>query len=259
MISQRTYNILKQYSFDSLTADQQTKVLEYEIYLSNEQAKRKEVLDKQKAKEPTKRQIEVLTHKKVKEYFEYFYNKIYQKTFVYNDQNKLQMDMIFYYFAQDKKFESFSSEYSLNKGLALMGDCGLGKTSIMKAFEELGKVYYQKKNDLRFYFLLKSASKIATDYQNDETKRDLAFYQRGTICFDDLGQEQLVFGDKNLMKSIIEQRYIERFELRKPNSKTHLTTNYSLDELGLKYGEHIKDRLKESCNFIIFTGESFRK
>lgn len=258
MLNHKKYNFLKQYSFDSLNSEQQKFMLEYEIEQANENEKRKQVLKDQESKSKEVKTHPVITKTDVRNYFEYFYQKNNGIKFIETNYNKTQIDLICMYFARDKDFEK-ESNYKLYKGLGLIGNCGTGKTSIIKAFETLAKEYYKKHNSLYFWFVMNSCNMISLEYQSDETKRDLTNYTRGSRCFDDLGSEQLVFGDKNLMKQIFEQRYIEQFNLQKPNSRTHFTSNFLPNDLGLKYGEHVKDRLKQMCNFIPFEGESFRK
>lgn len=262
MLNHKKYNFYKQYSFDTLTSEQQKFMLDYEIQVANEQADRKRILEEQQKNEQIlaepKEKI-IINKEKVKEWFEFYYKKTFSKSFEYNEENTEIMDLIFMYFARDKAFELQHESYSLDKGLALIGGCGSGKTTIMQTFSLLGQDFFKKHQSLLFFFKMSSCNKLSIEYQSDEQKRDLTNYIYGIRCFDDLGSEKNVFGDKNLMEQIMEQRYYEQFTQRKLNSKTHFTTNLSIKELKERYGDRVQDRLKEQCNFIIFKGKSFRK
>lgn len=259
-MSDRKYNHLKQFSFDALTAEQQKYLLECELKKANEQQQRREYLEQQaKQGTPIEKEVILVDYDNVKKWFEHFYKQIYNKPFEYTEDNRVVMDIIFYYFAKDERFEQLGPRFKLNKGLGLLGSVGTGKTSMMQAFELLGDSFYKKYKSPFFLFRMSSCNKISLEYQSREDKRDITNYCYGARCFDDLGSEKNVFGDKSLMEQILEQRYNEQIALRKESNITHFTTNLSLDELALRYGDRVFDRLQEQCNFIPLNGKSFRK
>lgn len=259
-MSLKKYNHLKQFSFESLNTDQQKFILEYEIKLSNEQNKRKKLMEQQQkdAPEPKKPILNIPTAT-IKQWFDFYYKDLFKKDFIYTEQNKGVMNAIFMYFGRDPKFEDIHPDFKLSKGLGLIGGCGCGKTTLMQTFEKIGKDFYTKHQSLFFYFTLISCNMISMEYQADETKREITQYSKGLRCFDDLGSEKNVFGDKNLMEQILEQRYYELVTQRKGMNRTHFTTNLSKDDLKERYGDRVFDRLKETINFIPMKGESFRK
>ena len=259
-MNHRKYNHLKQFNFDALTADQQKFILEYEIEKANEQQRRREILEEQAKKGvPIEKTKIVVDYDNVKKWFEQFYLKMFNKEFQYTEDNKLIMDLLFYYFAKDIRFEEFNPRFKLNKGIGIIGSVGTGKTTTMQAFEMLGNNFFKAYKSPFFLFKINSCNKISLEYQSREDKRDITNYCYGARCFDDLGSEKNVFGDKSLMEQILEQRYFEQITLRKQSNITHFTTNLNLDELALRYGDRVFDRLQEQCNFIPLNGASFRR
>jgi len=77
-----------------------------------------------------------------------------------------------------------------------------------------------------------------------------------SYCFDDLGTEDEVrhYGSvTNVLGQIILMRY-ELFQSRKV--MTHFTSNLTSDQIGNHYGERVRSRLREMCNWIEYSPES---
>lgn len=53
--------------------------------------------------------------------------------------------------------------------------------------------------------------------------------------------------------------YFKRYESGVARHMTHFTTNLNAAEIKERYGVRFYDRLKESCNWIVLEGESFRE
>lgn len=174
---------------------------------------------------------------------------------------------LIYYFIGD--FESFKacknvsdlSIPSLEKGLLIIGNYGNGKTTVMRALETS-----LKHSNVRFKTY--TTNEIVTmfesckePFEREEFHKQM---QRGTINFDDVLTERVAsnYGKSDLMKDILETRYDK-------NKRTYLTLNYSdehpedlkigLEQLGIRYGSRVYDRLFSMFNIIEFKGKTFRK
>ena len=156
------------------------------------------------------------------------------------------------YFTGDKRFEALGEGYSLEKGVALFGGIGCGKTMLMELFEE-----NQKES-----FIVKPTQEIAEEYQDEGTIAKYFHLQKSTIrsnvfgqkewglCFDDLGTEDIKknYGNQlNAMSTILMRRYDARLF-----SATHLTFNLTADELEQMYGTRVRSRMREMFNVVAF-------
>jgi DNA replication protein DnaC len=188
------------------------------------------------------------------------------KTFVIDEKSKELLRFICLYFAADKMFleetvldsnllKSVNNAASIKKGIILAGNCGTGKTLIMKSAQ---KIYnYFPDNSFKFA----TTSQVVTDYNKPNDKggdEAITRYKNGDWCFDDFGSEEMGshFGKIEVMKEIILRRY-EMFI--NYGNKTYLTTNLSPQMIEERYGERVMSRLKEMCNIKIITGNDRRK
>jgi len=202
--------------------------------------------------------------------------------FVLDAHNQLVFELLCYYFAGDKRFETvgraeLNEHLSLEKGIALLGGVGRGKTVMMEAF---------RNNPLRPYGLV-SARKVAEvfreDLGNGEGKRvavvsDAQWLYRGRgarfLCFDDVAREESkvqYMADKvNPIATIILDRADRLRTGQLPGWATHFTSNNPLvrtaddgmpadmPSLTDLYGAPAVDRLYELCNILQLKGESRR-
>lgn len=183
-----------------------------------------------------------------------------RKELILTDENKPIYRLIAEYFAKHKDFEKTGlteNIASLDKGLLIIGGVGCGKTSMLRAFYEIGREIYDKYRDTFMLFRMISCNSLVREYENlEQQERDFFFkkYINGTMYFDDFGTEPEAsnFGKRNLMKDILEERYLKE-------KKCYLTTNLTLNQIEEKYGFRVYDRIKEAFNVIIMDGKSFRK
>lgn len=174
------------------------------------------------------------------------------------------------YFSGDKLAET-KHGLKLNKGILLIGPPGVGKTHLMTFF---------RSNPLQS-FVNPTCTSIENKWVNNGNKEPFTINDIGIIdyysnvlsapndepylhqdlgvCFEDLGSRdnptQKRFGeDKNVMQEIIFNRYSNRI----PYNQTHFTSNLGATELATKYGERVRDRLREMCNVLTLTGKSRR-
>jgi DNA replication protein DnaC len=183
------------------------------------------------------------------------------KLFKIDADNKAQIEQICLYFAQDDRFDG-----DLNKGLMLMGPLGTGKTHIMATF-------YQNQNAS---FAVVKTRTIENAWINEAKEQDpkiidlysanrvLAINENrfghkvNGICFDDAGSESMPSKRYGEEKNVIAEIIMNRYDNKLPFNTTHITTNLTAGEFEKAYGSRLRDRLREMCNQIIFTGKSRR-
>lgn len=202
-------------------------------------------------------------------YCEKFYQDRFNKKFIFDDNNLVLIKKLSEYFTNSPDFEL--GDYSLNKGIMLMGNVGTGKTEIMKFFQKNKKQC----------FTMKTCREIADDYlvykENIEEvyatpiEKPLhdpsVFFQKYIgFCYDDLGTEEIknAFGNKkNVMADLLmyiydRPNYTE--DGKKDYSKYHITTNLSsAKELEDRYGTRVVSRLLEMFNDFTLIGNDRRK
>ena len=143
----------------------------------------------------------------------------------------------------------------LQKGIALLGPIGCGKTTLMRLFS---RILTEEKNDS---FIVKPTREIITEFDEagrliiQKYSKDLQlngqrnYYTSLNYCFDDLGIENTLnhFGKKiNVMEEILTARYDIK------HIKTHFTSNINSAELKEKYGPRLASRMRQMFNTINF-------
>jgi len=169
------------------------------------------------------------------------------------------------YFANDERLEKQFPQYKLSKGICLTGNKGTGKTHLMNFFSKNPKASYS----------LPTCRDIAEKYRTEWKYEGIGTieYYAGLFkasqpqpfnheylgfCYGDLGTED----DKNSYgnkMNVMDEVFFNRYERGVPFHMTHFTTNLSGDEIKERYGVRFYDRLKETCNWIVLDGESFRE
>ena len=185
--------------------------------------------------------------------------KIVDKNLIITPAFDEVVTLLSYYFTNDEKFEQYSfnnNKYSLNKGIALWGGKGVGKTTIMQAFQINPKLCFD----------VVQTSKIKREFQKNgwngidylfNLQRDYDYlYRYGNEwkghCLNDIGIEEYNQFHYNNQSNVIADIIYERYETRVPAIATHLTFNLTAIELEERYNDRIVDRLREMFNFICF-------
>jgi hypothetical protein len=141
--------------------------------------------------------------------------------------------------------QSFSGD--LQKGLLLSGEIGCGKTLTLKIFVEFMK--YANKIVASY-----SAIEIVEIFKSKEGK-DRLFVS--PLFIDDLGTEQTEinnYGTKEApIYEIFNRRYLDRRFLM------FITTNLKPSQMEERYGDRVRDRIKEMFNIMPIKGNSRRK
>lgn len=192
-----------------------------------------------------------------KETFEFSNNKKLVVTY----ENKVIYDIVARYFAKDESFNKTKLSLNiadLSKGLLIIGDYGCGKTSMIETYQ---RIAYKLLPDPFLWFNKTSCLTVVSEYETLDSKEQWQkeefnnkYYNTNTYYFDDFGTEGDAsnFGKKNLMKEILEERYARE-------KRTYITTNLTLAQIKVKYGDRVFDRLQEMFNIFEMPGKSFRK
>lgn len=175
---------------------------------------------------------------------------LFGKNFKIYEEDEVILYKLCIYFIRD--FDACKKlEIDLNKGILLSGPVGCGKTSLMKLLRHI--VPYQKSYEVI------PARNIAFSFNNLSYKTIEEYGISNFYCFDDLGVETTGrhFGkDCNVMGEILLSRY-DLFLKNKVH--THATTNLNAEELGERYGERVRSRMREMLNVIAFDSNSTDK
>lgn len=160
------------------------------------------------------------------------------------------------YFTGDPRFNG-----DLKKGLALIGANGVGKTALMRFFNQNPVCSFRVKSILEITDDYKQNGDGAVRHYNANLQGVRNAFDQTTfgLCIDDVGTEQIPaphFGEqKNVFSEMIQMR-----SLYVPLNTTHITSNLQLDDFITHYGSRVQDRMKEMFNIITFNGiKSFRK
>ncbi len=152
----------------------------------------------------------------------------------------------------------------VKRGFILCGDCGNGKTTMMRAVasataylqDVAGEFFLHKKGcepfklDVHFSFI------DAMDAAYADREGVKATAEKAILVIEDMGQEPLEvqsYGNiYNPVIDILEKRYENA-------SPTFITTNLDPRQLGQRYGKRIQDRLREMMYTIAFDNPSYRR
>lgn len=145
-------------------------------------------------------------------------------------------------------------------GLMMMGLCGNGKTTLMRAIARLVEFLTEE----AFGYSRRKTVKLVTAKEiaricgsNGEDGRQYeSLFSDSMLGIDDVGTEPaevMYYGRLYTpLIDLIGDRYDhQRF--------TIITTNLTKEEIKDHYGERIYDRLKEIMEIIVFTNNSYRK
>ena len=178
------------------------------------------------------------------------------------------------YFTNNKEFENLNHEdynttglpFSLQKGIWLWGNPGVGKTLIMAMFS---------RNKKQCYRLLQCPKIVASYNLKDNGGYDAIrqyariwlepvgasnFFQDTIgICYNDLGTEPIRAMNYGNEINVMETLFLETYESKVPFHHRHVTTNLTADQVEACYGVRIKDRIRESFNVLELHGKSLRR
>lgn len=142
-------------------------------------------------------------------------------------------------------------------GLMLCGGCGNGKTTFVKAFQQILNRMGMKVNDdytERYAIRIANARDLARVCKEDYDEwRDISY--KRMLAIDDFGTEPLEVMDYGNILYPMTELLMTRYER---HLFTIITTNLTPTEIRLKYGERIADRLNDMMGKVIFANSTYR-
>ena len=209
------------------------------------------------------------SYEQTKAFMKYRSEQIFkEKPFVVDDSNAMIYELLCYYFSNDKNFLAVAEAMevknpSLEKGIFIAGNFGVGKTWLMRLF---------MKNQ-RQVFLLRNAKDIADEFgtngedglleyvnkhKNPSNDSSVFFQPYSGLCIDDLGTEDIKthYGNKrNVIGDLLEKRYSRN----NTGVYLHATSNLDAEQLKDFYGGRVTSRIREVFNLIEMNGNDRRK
>lgn len=193
--------------------------------------------------------------------------------FVIDEHNERIIHLLCLYFTMDERFNEETVTYangevrnlSLRKGIGLISaKKGTGKSILMKLFQQNKSAPYFKIDTKDVASEYKKNGDVAIERYSNllyfPPMPTFFYHQQIGICFDELGYElpKNNWGDKSdVMADVL-------FNIYKNNNGVgfrnfHFTSNLSGQDFENRYGDRIKDRMREMFNLIVVPGESRRK
>lgn len=211
--------------------------------LWHEKQREKDRIESERKKKELK---ELWTAKNIFKLMKWTSLNVYGKPLIINEHNKKLITAVCYFLSEDPRLES-DLGLSLNKGLLIRGNAGLGKTHVVKCAAE---------NELSPVLIL-SMVEIADDIKQDG-EYEIKMGNRKVIYLDDVGTEEATinhYGTKiNYFKNFIEMVYLRN----KLFNKLIISTNNSFSEIEERYGFRVRSRVKDMFNIIDVTGKDMR-
>ncbi len=187
-------------------------------------------------------------------------NRLITAGYVVDDENELIVKKLCLYFSGDPRMASEKYEMNPNKGIALLGGLGVGKTWMMKLLRYNAHLPFALVNCSHISDEVEQggSENIARYFRVHKTSSRHIYYGKEELgyCFNELGRERMpvkYFGNPT---NVMEQIFFTRYENEIPHNLTHFTTNKSVTQLEGLYGDYIRDRMKEMFNLIIFPSDA---
>ena len=186
---------------------------------------------------------------------------IYGQSFRLFREDKDVLLQLFAYFTGDVALCTHY-EIDLRKGLFLSGKTGVGKTCHMKLVRQF--------MGYRDRFRMKTCQALALEYMDTGSqvvmqygRNYVEYIDHNTInqayCFDDMGAEDEVkhYGTTT---NVLGQDILMRYELFiNRQVLTHFTSNLTAPQIEKCYGDRVRSRLREMCNWIEYKSTSIDK
>lgn len=213
-----------------------------------------------------------LVLREFKPLFEAVFKIKFKRDFIFTTESKSFYYTLLYYFYRCENFYKSPcliknrNDPSFEKGLLIVGDYGVGKSSVLMTFQYIFDELCIFNPNLKFKRY--TVGDLLIKYESLTTQYDkLDFYNavsNGFLWFDDVKSEREAsnFGKADLIKEIL-------FNRDDNKKRTLLTCNFAeddpsdyekaLEEFWHRYNARTYDRLFGMFNIIVVKGKSFRK
>lgn len=184
------------------------------------------------------------------------FDRVRSAGYVIDSENELIVKKLCLYFSGDPRMSDEKYGMNPNKGIALLGGLGVGKTWLMKLLRYNSHLPYIFVNcsEIADEVEQGGSENLATYFHLRKTTSSYLYYGNDTLglCLNELGREQIpvkYFGNPT---NVIERILFTRYEKEVPHNRTYFTTNKSVEQIEALYGDYIRDRMREMFNLIIF-------
>lgn len=181
--------------------------------------------------------------------------------YVFNDNNKVIFNNLLWYFSGN----GIDGGYDIDKGIAIIGTYGTGKTTIFRIFQRYCHLF-----DNGNAFRITSLNEIIENLQDERTEDILTYNIKSSprgakirnplnICINEFGaiDDIKIYGSS--AKSLFQNFMMKRYEIfQEFGKKTHITTNITGEQMRDLFSAQLIDRFKEMFNTVKLTGKSFR-
>lgn len=186
------------------------------------------------------------------------------RRFVIDGNNAEVIRFMLLYFNDHKECEDVFPDYHhvLEKNLLIVGEAGTGKTMLMEIFSKYlyltkNRLYYHNTSMVRLMNYYKVHSHI-NKFTFNESK-EAAKCEPLALCLNDIGLEvesQKSYGTD--IRDVVDEFLYARYEIYQQwYIRTHLTSNYDVEDFKKRFNYRINDRFK-SYNLVPLTGASRR-
>lgn len=186
--------------------------------------------------------------------------------FIFDSNNIEISELLCYYLRSDSKFTEFNNEYSISKGIMILGSLGTGKTILLKTISNFLSIFEENNYNYRPGFRIIPSHRMSANF----IKHGYDYFDNPSLTsenvlsdnlgIDDIGAENKInyYGTQiNVIGELMLRRY-DKFQNQRKGG-LFCTTNLNGEGIKEFYGERVHDRLIEMVNPIILTGKSRRK
>ena len=186
------------------------------------------------------------------------------RRFIIDERNADVIRFLLLYFNDCRECEEVfpSMNHSLGKNLLIVGEAGTGKTVLMEIFAE-----YLRRFKSRHQFENTSMTRLINYYKINSHINWFTFNENKengkcepvALCLNDIGLEvesQKSYGTD--IRDVVDEFLYARYEVYQQwYIRTHLTSNYDVEDFKQRFNYRINDRFK-SYNLVPLTGRSRR-
>lgn len=257
---------METYTHIELTEDEVTEALIWRKRKKEDELKRQ--AQKEREDQNRKRLTAATTYDIVRSLMLHRIETKFDGKFILDEKNNILFELLCRYFGNDLGFLSTASSLgveapSLDKGILLAGNFGVGKTWFMRLFQQNQRQVYYIKNckDIANEFMEfgdAGMEEYIEPKKNAVNDASCFFQKVSGLCLDDIGTEDVKthYGNKkNVIGDLLEHKY----EKGSTGVLLHGTTNLTAEQIKEFYGNRVISRMKAIFNFVELKGKDRRK